>query len=394
MRPNLLRRIAVLAATSAVAGLAFPAGASAGLTWSANAESPWGSEWANSSCETNDRIQRVTSPHAQGDHAYRIEVRDGDDSFGERCELAQGNPPRDGYPLFNEGEERWIAFQTYLPDDYPLEHNRWQVIMQLKQLGAMGTPALAMEATDGRWQLDNSSNNGTSSLGVGKWSAPAQRNRWVKFMLHVKFSPDPDVGWVELYGDLDGSGVKELMPRLRTWTMKQEGGAAVRSHARIGIYRDPSIQGTSHILFDGHTIATDRATAEAGAFNDQPVGGGGDASGDTTSGPGEQTSRTPAPGTAAGPAVSLRGYGKRTRGRRSKLRLAGRVDRRRIGTRVVRIQVRRGGRWRSVAMRHVDSNGRFALSKRVTVGRRARTVAVRAVAGRGASSKLNLRLRG
>jgi hypothetical protein len=122
-----------------------------------------------------------------------------------------------------------------------------------------------MEVQRGRFILMNSNNNGVSGDTVEKWSGPATRNRWVRFTVHTKFSPDPGVGSIELFGDLDGEGMKLLMPEIHTHTMKQENGVPVPVHARIGMYRDPSINGTSHILFDGFTIATDRASAEAGA---------------------------------------------------------------------------------------------------------------------------------
>ena len=46
------------------------------------------------------------------------------------------------------------------------------------------------------------------------WStpfAPDLRNRWLRFLLHVRFDFDSD-GFVALYGDLDGRGTVVLMP--------------------------------------------------------------------------------------------------------------------------------------------------------------------------------------
>src|SRR4051794_37300283 len=147
-------RSALLAALLAMSAFVVAAStASARVLWTADAERATYSEWANNSCQNDDRVRRVSSPVAQGSHAYRLEVRDGDDSYGERCELGEGNPVRSGFPLYHKGDERWIAFQVYLPDDYPIDLDTWNVIMQLKQLGGIGTPAVSMEVKNGRFQL-------------------------------------------------------------------------------------------------------------------------------------------------------------------------------------------------------------------------------------------------
>jgi hypothetical protein len=244
-----------------------PTARQAALDWRADAERPWRREWASSSCESNRRITRVSSPRAQGRRAYRFEVRDGDDSFGERCELGEGNPTRRGFPLFHEGDERWISFQVYLPNDYPIHTSDWNVFMQLKQLGSLGTPVVSMEARDGRFHLMNSDTNHDSSDTRTRWTGRAHHNRWVKFTLHVKFSPNADVGFLELFGDLrDGRGQRRLSRLIHTYTMKVSHGHTVPSHARIGIYRDPRIRGTAHIYIDGYSIADSRVVAERSAF--------------------------------------------------------------------------------------------------------------------------------
>jgi len=360
------------------------------VEWSADAERPWNQEWANYSCQDGSRVQEVTAPAAQGQRAYRIEVRDGDDSWGERCELGMGNPTRNGFPLFDEGQERWISFQVYLPDDYPIDARSWNVFLQQKQLGGMGTPVVSMEVQRGRFILMNSDNNGNSGDTVEKWSGPATRNRWVQFTLHMKFSPNPDVGSVELFGDLDGQGMKLLMPELHTWTMKQDNGQAVPVQSRIGLYRDPSIDGTSHILFDGFTIATDRASAEAGATGAgqlpsivQPPA--------PTTDPGQDGSTAPGgDGQPQSPVVTprpSRGVSKkrarrvvlRTKRRGGSVHSSGQWPRvvpvygwvkrgRHIGRRSVIIEVRRGGHWEWLSRSWLRRSGRFYLGVSVDVG--------------------------
>jgi hypothetical protein len=246
-------------------------GSRAAPDWRADAERRWRREWASSSCASSNRIARVTAPRAQGRWAYRFEVRDGDDSYGERCELGQGNPRRHGFPVFDEGEKHWISWQVYLPDNYPIHTHSWNVFTQLKQLGSLGTPVVSMEVRNGRFHLMNSDTNHDSSDTRTKWTGRARRKTWVKFTLHVKFSPSASVGFMELFGDLgDGRGERRLTSRIHTYTMKTDGGRAVPSHARIGIYRDPSIRGTAQIYFDGYSIADSRVVAERSAFGRPP----------------------------------------------------------------------------------------------------------------------------
>lgn len=265
-----MRRAALLAALLSTAVIVPASAASASVLWTADAEHPTSQEWANAAAQESSRVQRITSPVAQGNYAYSLELRPGDNpgGYGERCELGMGNPTAAGFPLFNENDERWIAFQVYLPSDYPINARSWNDILQLKQLGSLGTPAVSMGVERGRFTFkDSATNHEDSQPTVEEWSGPATQNRWIKFVMHVKFSANASVGFVELYGDLDGTGTKPLMARTFMHTMKEQGGAAVQSHARIGQYRDPSMGvGVSHIYFDGYTIATDRTSAEGNGF--------------------------------------------------------------------------------------------------------------------------------
>jgi len=111
--------------------------------------------------------------------------------------------------------------------------------------------------------------DGSGPLTRGAYALP--RSKWVKLTLHVKFSADPAVGFVEIFGDLgDGLGMRTLAPLRKRATMKYLNGVMDPMHLRVGISRDPVVQATSRVWIDGVTVATTRATAEANAF--KPVG--------------------------------------------------------------------------------------------------------------------------
>lgn len=250
------------------------------VVWKADAERPLSVEWASSAVAPADRSApcesvappdstspRVTrSPRAvQGRFSYAITVKPGDDCHGERAELGQGNPGRDGFEnrLFNDGDERWISFQVRLGDNFDAEVNAWRVVMQLHQLGD-GSPPLSLDVEDGSWILYRSDLASESVDTDELWATPARTRRWVKFTLHVKFSPDPKTGFVELWGNPAGGDMVALLPKTATHTMKDN---ALPLHARIGVYRNPDGPfGTETVFYDGFTVATTREAAEQNAF--------------------------------------------------------------------------------------------------------------------------------
>jgi len=283
-------------------------GNQADILWTGDAEKPWNdaladnrwpdnNEWVSYSCADRSRFSQVTSPVAQGRRAYRIEVRDGDDSYGERCELDNGNTSSRRLHeqiLFHRGQTVWIAFQTYLPPDFSFAANGAPVsfpgdgglLMQLKQLGSCGTPALGIVTGKAVFAMRNSARNGCESGSMRSlWTVPMVLGRWVRWLVHVKFDTDPESGFTATWYDPDGLGLRPIVPRVdlgkpvegnRIYTHTQKSptdhpdpacpASDDCSHARIGIYRDPDVSGTSVIYHDGWTVARTRAAAEGNAF--------------------------------------------------------------------------------------------------------------------------------
>lgn len=241
--------------------------------WYADPAAPILEDWASIQAEPG-RITETPDAAMPYGFAYADEIRNGDDpgGYGERSEVGEGNPTRRGLEdrLFNEGQDRWIAFPFILGADFPINTKEWYVLMQIKQLGGLGTPILSMgsdERGDGGLALFNSDTNHESSGNIVRWDGKMKIGQLTKIVLHVKFSPDPSVGFVELYGDLDGSGVKLLMGKTYMSTMKVLAGVTVADHARIGQYRDSTPKsGTSHVDYGRYAVATSREVAETYAF--------------------------------------------------------------------------------------------------------------------------------
>lgn len=266
-----------------------------GALWVADGERPIASEWASYVAASPSRFSRVTSPKAQGAYALKVDLVDGDVSYagtdfgsdpgvgtayGERAEVGMNNPTNGfGNQQFQKGQECWIAFQVYVPASFPDSGGdpAWCILAQWKQIGGMGVPAISLHMsrhqiggdTD-RWQLFTADNATDSLSNTSRWNGPVTRDHWTRFALHVCFHTDPTVGFVELWGDLDGTGMTCLLPKLFTYTMKNPdtgvGETVSRSHARLGIYRDSDITGDATVYYDGYTVAPSRDAAQANAF--------------------------------------------------------------------------------------------------------------------------------
>ena len=299
----LLLCCAAVAAVGAVRAGPEPEPVSAGdVVWRADGSRPLHEEWASlatepdcgvstSTAQGSARVRLVddpTSPSPLGRY-YRIAVRTDDRCYGSRAEVAQGNPvsaPQEGRPdrLFRQGEERWISFAHRLADDYPLHDRGWSLVHQWKQTashgGENGYPVLSFVASDGVYRMwgpgysereqENPPTGRHGSWGQDFSSDPSLGS-WHLFTLHCRWSPDPEVGFVELHGDLgDGRGWRTLVPRVQVATMKLDdvdgSGDPIPVHARMGIYRDEDVPGGTHVDYAGYTVARTRQAAERAAF--------------------------------------------------------------------------------------------------------------------------------
>lgn len=189
-------------------------------------------------------------PFIQGTKALNIFLEAGDNHFGERSEVGMACYPGGGtekerkekseikfgeapFPLFFEGEESWIAFQCILSSNYSIQWPTWNLVMQVHGVDGDTTPKVSIECVKGKWQLCTDSSDKTNGTErIPRWSAEAKLSTWTKFMLHVKWSKDNTIGFVELWADIgDGKGLEQRVltggvTQYKTWTLaKDEYGA-------------------------------------------------------------------------------------------------------------------------------------------------------------------------
>ena len=175
----------------------------------------------------------------QGSHWGRFAVQPGD-------EAASGNRAEVTGPDFDEGDERWIRQAIYVPTGTATESG-WRLVAQFHNLGG-GSPPVALFLESGS---DLSFEVGHGDSSTFDWNGPAiQRNRWYDVALHIRFSSNPSVGFVEVYLDGRRQTMTNGQPRRYRATL-EDGGA----YYKTGIYRSDSIGQTDVVYHDNVLIS-------------------------------------------------------------------------------------------------------------------------------------------
>jgi hypothetical protein len=239
----------------------------------AGAPDPRPGLWGTIDCESSSRYAYHTSGGdpsptptgvPQGDDDYRsLTAFDGDQVFGERCELGRnshtygqntGGETAGTFALYREGDHRVTFFSERYPAAFPVGAADWQTVAQIKQAqpadNGGGSPAITLALWGNHLRLMNTSNQ------VWATRAP-QSGTWIRYALDVVFSPDPAVGSVKVYVDLNGDGdaldqgEQSRRLALATQITETDGpngfadglgpGAPIPNHLRLGIYHHPSI---------------------------------------------------------------------------------------------------------------------------------------------------------
>jgi hypothetical protein len=216
--------------------------------------------WGSVDCQARDRVFTKRggrpTPASAGGRAgpptfRKLRVLDGDDYFGERCELGHNDRWTSPVVLYHDGFRRITSLSLKLGDNFPLGASRWQTVMQMKETqpydarGGRG-PMINLHAFDGRWRLIID--------GQEVWSAPAVADRWTRLAFDITYSADPRLGSVRAFVDRNGDGDArdggERSREIRTATLRREGpgttadglapGDPIPLHLRVGIYHDPA----------------------------------------------------------------------------------------------------------------------------------------------------------
>jgi uncharacterized protein (TIGR03382 family) len=217
--------------------LLLPTVASASIVWRGDFETGNLSQWDREQSVASDRLQVVSSPVREGRYAMKVTVHQGDDPInasGNRNEVL--NLRRE-----DAGSEFFYKWSTLFPSSFP-RSPKWALFTQWHHDGNGGSPPLEFYVVDDKLTLRLG-----GSSGKIVWTAPLQREHWNDFVLHVKWSPDPKVGFVELYHD-----GQVVVPRTMVATQYPGQG----NYLKLGLYRDESIAPEGIVFHDGFVQAT------------------------------------------------------------------------------------------------------------------------------------------
>ena len=224
--------------------------------------------WGKIDCASSGRHRQILvggdprpdpGEGALGTTAFRrLTVFDGDNVYGERCELGLNDWREGPTAVYREGQRRVTTVTLRLPDSFPLRARRWQTVVQMKQAqpsaGGGGSPMIQLLAFNGRWHLSVATNRNVRTW--TRWHGYARHNRWVRFRFDVRYSRHHKRGVVRLRADLNADGDfrdrKERAGPFHGTTLKREPGgggddgvsrgSSIPSHLRVGIYHDDPIK--------------------------------------------------------------------------------------------------------------------------------------------------------
>lgn len=202
---------------------------------------------AHSFTAANDRARH-------GTRSGRFDVRPGDalEDGSARAQLAAPSSPVGEEVAFTEGMDRWFGWSTRLDRSYPTEPDRWTVLVAWKEDGeGQGPLKLSTSFDRDAFRLEGPGGD------TVYWRGPLVREAWLDFVVRVKFSPDPEVGFVEIWtrGPDDPTPTRQTLANgeERMYVRTMEPGIP-RSYLKAGIYRDPDFSTPSVAWFDDFRI--------------------------------------------------------------------------------------------------------------------------------------------
>jgi uncharacterized protein (TIGR03382 family) len=235
---------ALLAAV--LAALVLPLSAQASIVWRADFENGGTSQFnGNIQRVSADRLQVVTSPAGEGRYVLQATVQQGDDPInasGNRAEVVHTQGER-------EGDMYFYRFLVRFDSKFPAP-NTWQLFTQWHHTGLTGSPPLEFVVRGEQLEFVHNSpaNSTTTRMTLG----PLVRGQWQEFILQVKWSPDPAVGFVQVWRN------RELKIARRSFATMFPGQGI---YMKAGYYRNDTIAQVGTLYLDGYLQTTTLAEA-------------------------------------------------------------------------------------------------------------------------------------
>ncbi|WP_338025977.1 polysaccharide lyase [Corallococcus macrosporus] len=207
------------------------------MVWRGDFETGDRSQYSSTQMVNANRLQVVTSPVAEGQYALKATVYQGDDPInasGNRNELVYMS--REAV-----GSEYYYRWKVMFANDFP-SADTWQLFTQWHHDGCCGSPPVEFYVKGEEIRL---SLPGTAEI---PWRTKLTRGVWHEFILHAKWSPDPKVGFVELWHNKE-----RVLPRRGAMTMY----SGQRNYLKLGLYRSDTVRPVGVVYHDGFMQATE-----------------------------------------------------------------------------------------------------------------------------------------
>lgn len=187
----------------------------------------------------------------EGKYAVAMTILDADEGEGICCGSRSEIEPDIG--RIQPGDELYFGFSTLLGEGFPTEDD-WQTITQWKNEGD-GSPPLELGVGGGKYRLSGGFGHPDGPDPFREPLGPAATGQWVDWVFHIKFSPDPDIGYVEVWQS-DKLALPRFQPASGTMYPNPDGEAM--SYLKTGYYRDGDISVPGTIYFDNWRVGTSR----------------------------------------------------------------------------------------------------------------------------------------
>jgi hypothetical protein len=172
------------------------------------------SGWYNTQHCCTYSVQQTAEQVKAGSNALRMEVRstDAQTSGSIRSEITLDSDPLN--------QDRWYGFSLYLKDW--VDDDAGEVVYQWHPDNSNGSAAMALLTNGGRFTYVTN-NNGTTSNNTYTDLGPVISNRWVDFVIHIRWATD-STGLLQVW--MNGN---QLINRSAVKT------AALTSYFKLGI---------------------------------------------------------------------------------------------------------------------------------------------------------------
>ncbi|WP_018334325.1 heparin lyase I family protein [Actinomycetospora chiangmaiensis] len=149
---------------------------------------------------------------------------------------------------FVEGDEYWFGDTFTLPSSFPTAESSWQVLTQWKNADT-GSPPLEIKIGSGHVILDGGYGYPGGPAGSKYWTTtlgPAATVTPTNLVLHVKFSSNPSIGYVDawLNGTQVLTGYHPVAGTLYPSSKKTKATATQAKAQKAALARTPQPQGT------------------------------------------------------------------------------------------------------------------------------------------------------